>query len=422
MQSKGPDSVAFTWVKGHATDAHVAQGIATQVNKEGNDQADEIADIGVAMHGEGTIHLAKTYNDRHKQYCDFMVQVVSHIVEAYLIHRELVRIEEAKAGIALAEKLRMWIFSPLEYVSQQTVRPIQWTSCISFHRKVVQQSACVESIDRFLRELHVCEVAKCSRGITWLELYILFRITGNGKPLDETPISPGDKSKQAIPLDKQLGHFKKQARRIVERTLAGGSDEHLFKPTHVLEANLQCVGIEGKHPAVGFNVYLTEHTQQQVTKALILLGRTMSQDKVDRILSKTCTIPKKLVPLTYKGKSGWDSRLASYTGSLDPPDCDQSRHATVPAHVEVRRIMHVVQCPDCHKQSPSQFYKFQYKDLDVKVKCCECLKLTPLKVWKCNCGVLWHTCEVHACAENVEPTLKSKTLSKSSIVNRKNIL
>jgi len=112
--------------------------------------------------------------------------------------------------------------------------------------------------------------------------------------LDETPISPGDKSKQAIPLDKQLGHFKKQARRIVERALAGGSDEHLFKPTHVLEANLQCVGIEGKHPAVGFNVYLTEHTQQQVTKALILLGRNMSQDKVDQILNKTCTKPKKL--------------------------------------------------------------------------------------------------------------------------------
>ena len=216
-------------------------------------------------------------------------------------------------------------------------------------------------------------------------------------------------------MDKQLGHFKKQARRIAERTLAGGSDEHLFKPTHVLEANLQCVGIEGKHPAVGFNVYLTEHTQQQVTKALILLGRTMSQDKVDRILSKTCTIPKKLVPFTYKGKSGWDSRLASYTGSLDPPDCDQSSHATVPAHVEVRRVMHVVQCPDCHKQSPSQLYKFQYKDLDVKVKCCECLRLSPLKIWKCNCGVMWHTCKVHTCAENVEPTLKSKTLSKSSI-------
>ena len=77
--------------------------------------------------------------------------------------------------------------------------------------------------------------------------------------------------------------------------------------------------------------------------------------------------------------------------------------------------MHVVQCPTCSKQSPSQLYKFQNYDLDLKIKCCECLKLTPLKAWKCNCGVLWHTCKVHTCAENVEPTLKSKALSKSSI-------
>ena len=32
-------------------------------------------------------------------------------------------------------------------------------------------------------------------------------------------------------------------------------------------------------------------------------------------------------------------------------------------------------------------------------------QLMPLKAWKYNCDVLWHTCKVHTCAENVEPTL-----------------
>ena len=77
--------------------------------------------------------------------------------------------------------------------------------------------------------------------------------------------------------------------------------------------------------------------------------------------------------------------------------------------------MHVVQCPSCIKQTPSQHYKFQYKELDLKIKCCECLKFTPLKAWKCNCGVLWHTCKVHTCTENVLPIVRSTTLSKSSI-------
>ena len=39
----------------------------------------------------------------------------------------------------------------------------------------------------------------------------------------------------------------------------------------------------------------------------------------------------------------------------------------------------------------------------------------PLKAWKCNCGVLWHTCKVHTCTENVEPSNKSQALSKSNM-------
>ena len=77
--------------------------------------------------------------------------------------------------------------------------------------------------------------------------------------------------------------------------------------------------------------------------------------------------------------------------------------------------MHVVQCPSCSKQTPSQLYKFQYKDLDLKMKCCECFKATPVKAWKCNCGVLWHTCKVHSCTANVLPSVRSNTLPKSSI-------
>ena len=43
------------------------------------------------------------------------------------------------------------------------------------------------------------------------------------------------------------------------------------------------------------------------------------------------------------------------------------------------------------------YYQFQSYDLDKKIKCRDCSKLSHLRAWKCNCGILWHTCTVHSC-------------------------
>ena len=109
----------------------------------------------------------------------------------------------------------------------------------------------------------MCEVGSCNRGITCLELYILYRITWNSKPVDEMLLSHGDKSRPVISLDLQLGHFKRHVRSIVERTLLGGTGANLFKPMQVIEDNLRGVGVEGKHPAVRFNVFPHSTTSEQ---------------------------------------------------------------------------------------------------------------------------------------------------------------
>ena len=107
------------------------------------------------------------------------------------------------------------------------------------------------------------------RNITCLELYIMYRISCHLRPSDSKPQSIGDKAKQSIPFNLQFNHFKKQTRRIVDCALVGGRDTHIFKPVQVLEDTLVGVGIQGKHPAVGFNISLNEHSQLQVEKSLI---------------------------------------------------------------------------------------------------------------------------------------------------------
>ena len=79
-------------------------------------------------------------------------------------------------------------------------------------------------------------------------------------------------------------------------------------------------------------------------------------------------------PICFKGKAGWDSRLAAYAGSLE-----QINHAfnqvgegfDTNMHV-IRTLMFIVQCPECDKQSPSHNYDLQYTNLDLKMKCREC--------------------------------------------------
>jgi len=56
--AKSPDAIRLTWTKGHATDWHIQQGITSVEDKEGNDQADRVADMGVKVHGNNIYELA----------------------------------------------------------------------------------------------------------------------------------------------------------------------------------------------------------------------------------------------------------------------------------------------------------------------------------------------------------------------------
>ena len=202
-------------------------------------------------------------------------------------------------------------------------------------------------------------------------------------------------------------------RSIAERTLDNGTDAKRFKPVIGHMPNLIDVGFEGKHAAVPCNVALCSILQKKLTRALILLGRSsLSNDKVNQIIEGYTTMSTSLVKLCFKGKTGWDTKLASKTTISV---ISQEQQSVVPSEDSEKREMHIVQCPACHKQSPSERYRFQYKDLDIKIKCSVCLKSTPIRGWNCNCGVLWYNCKVHSCTKNNLPKAEGKPRSSGSI-------
>ena len=124
VTAKGVHAIKISWVKGHAKQHHIDEGITTETKKEGNDEADRTADIGTELHGKEVMKLANIYHRRHDFYIKFMKEVLHHIIEAYLIHRRLTDIKEnAEARARKLIDLRT-SYSPLQYPADNICRPI----------------------------------------------------------------------------------------------------------------------------------------------------------------------------------------------------------------------------------------------------------------------------------------------------------
>ena len=53
-------------------------------------------------------------------------------------------------------------------------------------------------------------------------------------------------------------------------------------------------------------------------------------------------------------------------------------------------------CKLCDKVEPSTLSRFQYDDLDLKIKCIHCSSKSVVKDWTCCCGMRWHACTKHS--------------------------
>jgi len=103
-----------------------------------------------------------------------------------------------------------------------------------------------------------------------------------------------------------------------------------------------------------------------------------------------------------KGKVVWDSELPILTatnrhveGDISPQEIRAIRDAqgTCTAFYE---------CPHCQALESSDCKAFQFEDLDTKHQCVKCGKRKPVKEWKCECNINWHTCSIHRYARAVD--------------------
>ena len=233
MQSRSPGSR-------DATEQHVSDGIVTQDQRAGNHLADRYADAGVKCHGQDTFDFAKTYSDRAKGYAKLYLDIVTHIIDGYLIHKELLRIKEAKDNAAALASDNKRLYLPLRYPDGAGATKLHFRSDITFYPLSIKRRPALPDIQTFLQQLWVVPSSQDnSRGITWLELYTLYRIQGFQKPLQDT----ANPAKAKTSITKQVAAFKVFVRCVVDKACLDDTQTALFHPLRVVNYNLTYVNL-----------------------------------------------------------------------------------------------------------------------------------------------------------------------------------
>ena len=420
IKAKCTRAIQFTWVKGHATEDHIAQGVTTRAHKIGNDAADQVADAGTDLHGTDLCKIACWLYHRSVAYTNFMKCVSHHIIEAYLIHRVLVE-RIARAETAAAERIDKRItYRPLSYGSRSHGYKLQPSCSLANFKSYVQANPKSTSVQDFLCELSVCDIShNCPRPITWIELYILYRLRGH-VCLTHCDVEPA----YAKPTpDTLIRDFKNCVRAVVKRSFVNMPHATLFKPAQAKRDAQIGVGILGNMACPSFNVVVTDVECKHIANALVLLSRDLNGKHVCAFIDGTYKVIPKVLALN--GKAGW-----APTAFKDC--CVTTRHCSWPvlpsggAGVRIKNT-EFYQCALCHKVEPNTCSAFQYSDLDARHICFHCKKASSVIDWTCSCGDRWFLCHRHckspsACTTSSRHGVAKQQTASSSSTSRKRTL
>ena len=219
--------------------------------------------------------------------------------------------------------------------------------------------------------------------MTWLELYILYRIRGNPKPI---PDAGGLKPKAT--LSKQTNAFKRQLRGMANKIFLESEALRLFRPHKAKPGILNSVGVTGKHQGPTLSVFVNENEKEVIAKNLYMLNHSCTKKNLHEIMNGKRNIQPRIFRM--RGKADWDDDL--------PCLCKAPLSRQMPNIITKDCRPNCVSfytCPNCHNKESEYNANLDIRNLDNRIKCNHCNKLTPIGDWRCECSIRWYLCERH---------------------------
>ena len=122
----------------------------------GNKVADEVADLGTALHGEDLIEVAKHMSNRHHWYLQLMMKVSQHTIEDYSIHRNLTDHQERIDETMQKEQENKRVsYEPLIYPKESETRKVENHATIHDYSNYTKCNNCALNIQQFIANIQI---------------------------------------------------------------------------------------------------------------------------------------------------------------------------------------------------------------------------------------------------------------------------
>ena len=89
IYSRGADSILVKWVKGHASAKDIEEGRSSDTYREGNNMADNLADLGVLEHVSGLLQISAYYAAKQRRYKSLVRRIHCMFLRVLKKDREL---------------------------------------------------------------------------------------------------------------------------------------------------------------------------------------------------------------------------------------------------------------------------------------------------------------------------------------------
>ena len=438
LHARGPHSVCFTKVKGHATKQQVEAGEVRMQDKIGNDAADQAAEEGVQTFGAKLARLAARLQDRHRSYSVFMQHLQERLVRFYEARYQLRQEMDAPTTAPTHHRPPAQLHNlskrnpKARRVVTKTMMPPTTTSASSAGEEVgyfaptLALEACAglgarpgaPAVHAFLRglrhrfrsafgthgegisgsgELRAHQTSDTEGptpwGTTWLELFIVFKLQGHPDPLP----ADGRRASARPSLQQQLVEFRSLVRNCAE-LLFESKVANYFKGKAQGMFRLRCLGISTNLAVLPLQLALDAKLIREISIQVIRSQRRWPRRTIEGMIDQGSDIEVRRVSM--KGRAKWISSLRPWKGEVFlPASCPRPAEPRPPRRAradEEQLESTAFECPYCDNKAACERPAFDLTLLDGKTWCKRCKVSRPVRRWRCLCGNLWHACPAHS--------------------------
>ncbi len=204
--------------------------------------------------------------------------------------------------------------------------PIAWRIKGRFGNRALLGSG----IAKFLRRLEFQEADKDDFGVTWIELFVLYKAMGNDDPIPQN----GRGAKVLPSLEKQLKVFKAKVRKIGREGIKGVCGNYLKAGAKKGYA-LKRLGVRNHMSALRGRIRMSEKVQMHVDKEILRANGNLLKDLESQVKGEKQV---KFGALTLKRKARWTKGVKKLPKELLEEFLEEPVKPEAEQHEEAPRV------------------------------------------------------------------------------------